>query len=95
MRDRENKDSNHVELRVGDFVYLYKPTISPSRKLKKDWVSGFYIAEVISPIHVRLRRKSDGFLIRNRIHINRLKKATIRRDYDDCDFPPPVEADAI
>ena len=91
MRDRENKDSNHVELRVGDFVYLYKPTISPSRKLKKDWVSGFYIAEVISPIHVRLRRKSDGFLIRNRIHINRLKKATIRRDYDDCDLPPPVE----
>ena len=35
MRDRENKDSNHVELRVGDFVYLYKPTISPSRKIKK------------------------------------------------------------
>ena len=24
-----------------------------------------------------------------------MKKATIRRDYDDCDFPPPVGADAI
>ena len=61
MRVRENKECNHVELRVGDFVYLYKPTIVPSRKLKKDWVSGFYIAEIISPIHVRLHESQMDF----------------------------------
>ena len=93
MKDREDSQSNHELLRVGDLVYLYKPSVVPSRKLKKNWVPGFYVAEILSPIHVRLRRKSDGLLLRNRIHINRLKKATIRMHHEEAYIPPLQGAD--
>ena len=60
---------------VGDIVYVYRPVVTPGRqrKLIRPWVAPFYEAQMLSPLHVKIRGKSDGKLIKNRVHINRLK----------------------
>ena len=44
-----------------------------NRKFIRPWVAPFYKAQILSPLHVKIRGKSDGKLIKNRVHINRLK----------------------
>jgi hypothetical protein len=60
---------------VGDIVYVYRPVVTPGRQRTfiRPWVGTFYIAEKLSPFHVKIRRKSDGKLIKNRVHMHRLK----------------------
>ena len=71
---KKQKNKQNPEYRLGDIVYLYKPSVQGNvKKLKRPWVGPFYIAEKLSNIHVKLRRKCDGKLIKNRIHVDRLK----------------------
>ena len=62
-------------INVGSVVYLYQPVVVTGKSSK------------LSDLQVRLRRKSDNKLVKNRIHINRLKLATDRFNFDTS--PPP------
>ena len=63
-----------------------------TKKLKRPWVGPYYIVEKLSPLHVKLRRKSDSKLVVNKININRLKRAVIWPDQpDDTRLPADID----
>lgn len=94
MVKRTNKKINEPKFAVGETVYLYRPVVTPGKTAQflKPWVGPFIISEKLSDIHMKLRRVSDGKLITNRVHINRLKHGTIR--FDDFDTTPPEDINA-
>ena len=95
MIKRTNRKINEPKFNVGETVYLYRPVVLPgkTKKFLRPWVGPFIVAEKLSDIHVKLRRVSDGKLIVNRVHINRLKHGTTR--YDDFDDSPIQNVDAL
>lgn len=95
MKEKADMKANQVNFQLGDTVYLYKPVVTPghSRKLLRPWLGPFYVCQKLSPIHVRLRRRSDGKLIANRVHIDRLKHGVLRSNGPD-DPTPPTDIDA-
>jgi hypothetical protein len=96
MMDRAAKRAKKFQFCVGDTVFLYKPVVVPGQthKLSRPWAGPYYIVEKLSDIHVKLRRKSDNKLLRNRIHINHLKLGFTRPDGPD-DVIPPDNIDAV
>ncbi|XP_071833748.1 uncharacterized protein [Apostichopus japonicus] len=84
-------DRNHNQFHVGDTVYLYTPTIKPgqTKKLAKPWKGPYYIVELPSKIHVRLRRP-DNKAVPGLIHVNRIKQAVVRPNQGPDDTTPPV-----
>jgi hypothetical protein len=75
MKNKADRSTHEPSFTVGDIVYAYCPVVTPGRQRKfiRPWVGPFYITQKLSPLHVKIRRKSDGKLIKNRVHINRLK----------------------
>ena len=96
MVKRALEKSNHPQLKVGDVVYLYTPVIATgnSTKLSRPWVGPYYIVEKLSDIHVKIRRKDNNTIVKNRIHINRLKLGYLRSDQPD-DPTPPTDSDSV
>ena len=96
MRQKADKSAAPIDFNLGDIVYIYRPVVTPgtNRKLNRPWVGPFYIAEKLSDIHVRVRRRTDGKLIRNRVHVNRLKRGFIWTDHPD-NTDPPRDIDAV
>ena len=76
-------------------VYLYTPLVTTgnSTKLFSPWIEPYYIVEKLSDIHVRIRQK-DNTIVKNRIHINRLKLGYLRLDQPDDPTPPP-DSDSV
>ena len=95
MIKRTNRKVNEPKFQVGETVYLFRPVVTPGKTAKflRPWVGPFIISEKLSDIHMKLRRVSDGKLIANRVHINRLKHGTIR--FNDLDQTPPENIDAV
>ncbi|XP_046556868.1 uncharacterized protein LOC124266100 [Haliotis rubra] len=81
------------ELTCGDIVLMVDPQLS-----RAQWPVGKIVqtfpSKKLSDIHVKVRKKSDGLLIRNRIHVNRLKHGLLRVDRPD-DPTPPVNIDSV
>ena len=75
MKNKVDRSTLEPSFTVGDIVYVYRPVVTPGRQRTfiRPWVGTFYIAQKLLPLHVKIRRKSDGKLIKNRVHINRLK----------------------
>ena len=75
MKNKAYISTQEPSFTVGDIVYVYRPVVTHGRQKKiiRPWVAPFYIAQKLSLLHVKIRRKSDGKLIKNRVHINRLK----------------------
>ena len=96
MLKKVNKNRENPQYNVGDIVYLYTPIITPGigRKLNRKWVGPYYICQRISDIHVKLRKKSDGKLVKNRIHVDRLKPGYVWHD-TPIDENPPQNENAI
>ena len=98
MRQKADKSAAPIDFNLGDIVlvYIYRPVVTPgtNRKLNRPWVGPFYIAEKLSDIHVRVRRRTDGKLIRNRVHVNRLKRGYIWNGHPD-NTDPPRDIDAV
>ena len=78
-------------------LYVYRPVVAPGRQRKciSPCVEPIYIAQQLSPLHVKIRRKSDGKLIKNRVHIHRLKHGFLWVDKPQEDNNPPIGLDAI
>ena len=94
----KSQPAKAVDFRVGDVVYLHRPVLTnptQSKKLSSSWHGPFYICEKISPVNVRLRRKADNVLMKGRIHVNRLKRATERMQglSDPLPSVEPVQED--
>jgi hypothetical protein len=56
-------------------------------------VGPYLISEKLSSVHVKLHRLSDGKTIKNRIHINILKRGTLR--FYEFNEAPPENIDAV
>ena len=71
MKNKADISKHKPSFTVVDIVYVYRPVVTPGRqrKLIRPWVGPFYIAQKLSPLHVKIRRKSDGKLIKNSVHI--------------------------
>lgn len=95
MVESAKSKANHVNFQVGDVVFLYTPVVAigNSAKLTRPWVGPYYIVEKLSNIHCKLRRKDNNVIVKNRVHINRLKHGYIRPDQPD-DTTPPEHGDA-
>ena len=91
-RDRETSDFN-----VGDIVYLFTPASTPglSKKLRRPWTGPFYIVETLSTVHVKLRRKIDGKLLKNRIHVDRIKRGFVWTGEPRDPRPPRNEVEPL
>ena len=77
-------------------MYLYTPVVTTgnSTKLSRPLVGPYYIVEKLSDIYVRIRRKDNNTIVKNRIHINRLKLGYLRLDQLDDPTPPP-DSDSV
>ncbi|CAC5422952.1 unnamed protein product [Mytilus coruscus] len=96
MLKKANQSRDNPNFNVGDIVYLYKPVLVAGigRKLNRPWISPYYISQKLSEIHVKLRRKSDGKLLKNRVHINRLKRGYVWTN-EPYDITLPLNEDAV
>jgi hypothetical protein len=94
MIKKSEQNSFNPQFQVGDVVYIYDPVIIPgnSPKLSRMWAGPYYIIEKPSPLHAKLRRVWDNKIIRNKVHINRLKHGCLRSGLND--LAPPVNVDA-
>ena len=96
MKNKADISTQKPSFTVGDIVYVYRPVVTHGRQKKiiRPWVAPFYIAQKLSLLHVKIRRKSDGKLIKNRVHIHRLKHGFAWVDKPQEDNPP-IGVDAI
>ena len=93
------QEQSHLRMRdphfnVGDVVYIYDPVITPgnSIKLSRLWAGPYYVVEKPFAIQVKLRRVHDNKLIRNKVHVNRLKRGCLRSGLFDMQPPHNVDA---
>jgi hypothetical protein len=80
MKQKSKQTSFHPEFKVGDIVYVYDPVVVPgnSKKLARPFAGPYFIIEKPSELHAKLRRVTDGKLIKNKVHVNRLKPGLFR-----------------
>ncbi len=95
MQTKSEHSAYNPKFKVGDIVYIYEPVIVPgnTKKLSRPFAGPYFIFEKPSELHARLRRVSDGKIIKNKVHINRLKLGLLRSD-QPIDLTPPIDADA-
>ncbi len=95
MRKKSEQITNDPDFKVGDIVYIYEPVIvkGNSAKLARPFAGPYYIVEKPSHLHAKLRRVSDGKPIKNKVHINRLKRGLLRST-EPIDLHPPQNVDA-
>ncbi|CAC5369828.1 unnamed protein product [Mytilus coruscus] len=75
MKERENKKTNPLKLNIGDFVYMLKEVVGPGKKLQPKYSGPYVVHEILSPHLVKLREKDSGKLLKNPVHLDRLKIA--------------------
>ena len=76
MKEYFNKSVHSTCLQEGDKVFLYVP-VTPkhlSRKLRYPWCGGYVIQRFVGPNTVKLRKLSDGKILKAPINVKRLKK---------------------
>jgi hypothetical protein len=95
MRKKSEKVANDPDFKVGDIVYIYEPVvvIGNTTKLARPFAGPYFIIEKPSQLHAKLRRVSDGKLIKNKVHINRLKRGLLRST-EPIDLNPPENSNA-
>jgi hypothetical protein len=59
-KNKTDRSTHEPSFTVGDIVYVYRPVVTPGRQRPfiRPWVGTFYIAQKLSPLHVKIRRKS-------------------------------------
>ena len=95
MKLKSEKSTNNPQFKVGDIVYIYEPVVvlGNSANLSRPFAGPYFIIEMPSQIHAKLRRVSDGKLIKNKVHIGRLKRGLLRSD-KPIDLIPPGNINA-
>ena len=84
MKEHFDKSAHKHTLQEGDKVFLYVHTTPKhlSRKLRHPWCGGFVIHKFLGPNTAKIRKLSDGKILKAAINVQRLKKCI------DPDVPP-------
>ena len=90
MLDKENKNINNLDLLKGDYVYLLTEATGAGHKLHNKYSGPFVVTEIHSKHMVILRNSETGQLLKNPVHLNRLKKAYVREPDPNSYFLPTV-----
>ena len=89
MTNKADRSTHEPSFTIGDIVSVYRPLVTPSKEIKciGPLVGPIGKAQKLSPLHVKIRRKSDRKLIKNRVHIKRLKHGFLWIDKPQDDNP--------
>ena len=90
MLDRENKNVNNLDLSKGDYVFMLSETKGAGQKLQNKYLGPFVVNEIKSKHLVILRNLETGQLLKNPVHLNRLKMAYVREPEPKSYFLPTV-----
>ena len=77
MIRKANAQTHAISVEIGDYVYLAANSSVLGSKLNDKFEGPFVIHEIISPHMVKLRNPDSG-IIKDNIHLNRLKPAHVR-----------------
>ncbi|CAC5364270.1 unnamed protein product [Mytilus coruscus] len=95
MVTKANRRTHDIQIRCRRYC-VHISTSCNSRnasKFMRPWIGQYYITQKLSDIHVKIRRKSDGKLVKNRVHVNRLEHGFLWHDRPQ-DPEPPANVDA-
>ena len=98
LKEYYDKKATENKIMVGNYVYVYHPTITvrkTKKKLVSPYVGPYMVAGYKSKNNVNLRRVSDGKFLPKAIHISRLKVGKVREDTSRWDPLPPGEGEDI
>ncbi|CAG2186206.1 unnamed protein product [Mytilus edulis] len=97
LKVEERGQLNDLLRKYSDVFVNKEATTTPnlSRKLRRPWTGPFYIVERLSKIHVRLRRKCDGKLLKTRVHVDRIKPGFVWTGEPRDPKQPPNELEPL
>lgn len=90
MTERCNKKINPLKLDVGDYVYMLADPTGQGRKLQPKYNGPYIVHSIVSDHIVKLRMPETGKVLKNDVHLDRLKIAYIRAPQPTDYFVPEV-----
>ena len=94
MVERYNRKSNPLHLSVGDYVYMLKDPTGQGRKLQSKYSGPYVVQSIKSGYLVRLKDPTTDKILKNDVHLDRLKVAYIRAPNPSDYFLPEVRRKA-
>ncbi len=93
----DRRSTGNTELRVGDSVWLFNPSVKRGRtkKLSRAWSGPLTVIKCINPVIFRVSGKVNGRRRREVVHRNRLRKAEGIRKSGDNPLSHPPEHDDV
>jgi ribosomal protein L21E len=81
MKEKYDKKKNVQKFEVGQLVWLYIPQVQAgqSRELYKGYSGPYILIEQTSPVNFRLAKAHNNQVLKNAVHVNRLKKYISRQ----------------
>jgi ribosomal protein L21E len=81
MKEKYDKKKNVQKFKVGQLVWLYIPQVQAgqSRKLYKGYSGPYILIEQTSPVNFKLAKAHNNEVLKNPVHVNRLKKYVLRQ----------------
>ena len=76
MKERFDKSAARHKFSVGDYVFMYIPSLlvkKVSRKLQATFSGPYLLLKFHSPSTVILKRVQDGYRLKNPVHVERLR----------------------
>ena len=93
MKDRYDRNSTNIDLKIGDPVYVFDPKLRVRRtrkKLQKSFTGPFIISKFHTPTSVILKRLTDGKILDKAVTVRRLKRGHVRARTNKWDpLPDP------
>ena len=88
MKQRYDKKAQDPEFQPGDLVWIYIPQIvvGGTKKFYHNYSGPFVLLEKVGPVDFTVAHAHSGKKLRNRIHVNRMK-----RFHHRTVMPPPME----
>lgn len=90
MLERVNRHTNALSLSPGDFVYLRTDIKGIGQKLQSNYTGPFVVVSLSSPHLAVLKNPETGNMLKNPIHLDRLKMAYVRVPAPQSFFEPKV-----
>lgn len=78
MSERYNQKLHSLQLSVGDYVYMLVDPIGQGRKFQPKYSGPFAVHTIVSPHLVQLRDLNTNKVMKNEVHLDRLKVAYVQ-----------------
>lgn len=90
MTERCNKKTNPLKLSVGDYVYMLVEPTGQARKFQNKYNGPYIVHSIVSNHLVKLRDSTTAKVLKNEVHLDRLKIAYVRAPQPTDYFVPEV-----